>query len=77
MGTVWEGTRKLPGETAFSKLGNADVLTKSFTDNTVTGGVSSAEYRVQGIRGSDAGPVSFLLGVQFGSTDGAAETEAA
>ena len=77
VGTVWEVKRKLPTETVFSKIGNADVLTKSYTDNTVPGTVSSVEYRVQGIRGSDAGPVSLAFTVQFGGADGVAASAAA
>jgi hypothetical protein len=77
VGTVWEVSRKLPGETSFTKIGNADVLTKSFTDTTVPGTVNSAEYRVQGIRGSDAGPVSLAFTVQFGSAAAAAASQAA
>ena len=76
-GTVWEVSRQLENETSFSHVGHADSITKSFTDSTVPGTVSSATYRVQGIRGSLSGPFSFSFNVQFGNTDGAAAAEAA
>ena len=69
VGTVWEISRKLAGETSFKHLGHADVATKSFTDTTVTAGVATAMYQIRGIRGSLTGPASFPLTVQFGSAD--------
>lgn len=76
-GTVWEVTRKLAGETSFSHVGHADVTTKSFTDNTVPSTVSSATYLIRGVRGNDAGLYSVPFGVQFGSSDGVAVSQAA
>ena len=76
-GTVWEVSRQLEGETSFSHVGHADSTSKSFTDSTVPGTVSSATYRVQGIRGSVSGPFSFSFNVQFGGTAGATAAEAA
>jgi hypothetical protein len=75
-GTVWEVSRKLAGETSFSHVGHADSLDKSFTDNTVPGTVSSATYRMQGLRGTQSGPFSFSFNVQFGTADGAAAAAA-
>ena len=69
VGTVWEISRRLAGETGFTHVGHADSATKSFTDTTVTAGVASAMYRVRGIRGSTTGPASFPLTVLFGSPD--------
>ena len=68
-GTVWQVSRQLAGETGFTFVGNGDSLTKSFKDITVPSTVSSAAYRVQGVRGSIVGPASFPLTVQFGSAD--------
>ena len=67
IGTVWQVSRKLPSETGFSFIGNADASTKSFTDGTVPAGIVSADYQVQGIRGSVTGPVSFGFNVKFGT----------
>ena len=72
IGTVWQVSRKLPSETGFSFIGNADASTKSFTDATVPAGIVSADYQVQGIRGSVTGPVSFGFNVKFGGADGVA-----
>ncbi len=71
-GTVWIVSRKLSTETSFSQIGQGDVATKSFTDTTVTPGVASVAYVVEGVRGSVSGPVSGALNVYFGSADGAA-----
>ena len=71
-GTVWQVSRKLPTDTAYSIIGNADALSKSFTDSTLPAGIVSADYQVQGIRGSVAGPVSFGFNVKFGGADGVA-----
>jgi len=67
IGTVWQVARKLPSETEFSFIGNADASTKSFTDATVPAGIVSADYQVQGVRGSVTGPVSFGFNVKFGT----------
>ncbi len=73
VGTVWEISRQLAGETGFTHLGHADSATKSFTDTTITAGVATAMYQVRGIRGSITGPASFPITVQFGSADAGAE----
>ena len=73
IGTVWQVSRQLAGETSYSIIGNADVKTKSFVDATVPAGTTNAMYQVQGIRGSIVGPVSFGFDVKFGqSADGEA-----
>jgi len=41
--------------------------TKSFIDATVPAGTPSANYQVQGVRGSLTGAASFPLLVQFGT----------
>lgn len=69
VGTVWAVKRKLAGETAYSHIGHADAATKSFLDATVTPGVTTASYLVQGVRGSVTGPVSPALIVYFGTAD--------
>ncbi len=71
-GTVWIVSRKLSTETGFSQIGQGDAATKSFTDTSVTPGVVSVAYVVQGVRGSVTGIVSGALNVYFGSADGAA-----
>lgn len=71
-GTVWIISRKLSTETGFSQIGQGDAATKSFTDTSVTSGVASVTYVVQGVRGSVTGLVSPALNVFFGSADGAA-----
>ncbi len=76
-GTVWDVTRKLAGETAFTHVGFADSTTKSFTDTSVTPGVATALYLVKGVRGSVTGPVSPALAVFFGTADGGAMAAAA
>jgi hypothetical protein len=76
-GTVWQVWRQLDSETAYSFLGNADAKTKSYADNTVPAGTSSAQYTIQGVRGSVKGPVSFAITVQFGGVTGAQDAAAA
>ncbi|MCH7793386.1 MAG: fibronectin type III domain-containing protein [Planctomycetes bacterium] len=68
-GTVYILRRKLATETAFTQIGQGDSRVKSFTDFTVPSGIASALYTVQGVRGSDASPVSPALTVLFGSAD--------
>ena len=70
-GTVWQVYRQLGTETVYSFVGSADSLTKSFVDNTVPAGESSAQYTIQGVRGNVKGPVSFAILVQFGGVSGA------
>ena len=77
VGTVWQVTRKLPLETAFTFIGNADVADKSFTDVNIPTGSASATYQVQGVRGSIVGPVSFPFTVPFGTADAGAQSVAA
>ena len=70
-GTVWQVYRQLGTGTAYSFVGSADSITKSFVDNTVPAGESSAQYTIQGVRGNVKGPVSFAILVQFGGVSGA------
>jgi hypothetical protein len=77
VGTVWQVSRKLPLETAFTFVGNADVADKSFTDFNIPASSASATYQVQGVRGSLVGPVSFPFTVPFGSADAGAISAAA
>ncbi len=72
IGTVWQVSRKLATETAYTFIGNADASSKSFTDATVPAGTATADYQVQGIRGSVSGLVSFGFNVKFGGADGVA-----
>jgi len=77
-GTVWQVTRRLDTQTAFTYVANADVKTKSFTDTTLPAPASSAHYRVTGVRGDVSGMPSFAFTVRFGSApDGAQEGAAA
>jgi hypothetical protein len=76
-GTVWDVTRKLAGETAFTHVGFADAATKSFTDASVAPGTASATYLVKGVRGSVTGLPSPALAVFFGTADGGAMSAAA
>ena len=76
-GTVWQVWRQLGTETEYSFIGNADSATKSYTDNTVPAGQSSAQYTIQGVRGSVTGPVGFAIVVKFGGVTGAQDAAAA
>jgi hypothetical protein len=70
-GTVWQVWRQLPTETEYTFVGNANSRTKSYLDATIPAGTSSAQYTIQGVRGSTTGPVSFAITVQFGGVSGA------
>jgi len=76
-GTVWQVWRQLGTETEYTFLGSADSTTKSYADNTIPAGASSAQYTVQGVRGSVKGPVSFAILVQFGGVSGAEDVSEA
>jgi len=76
LGTVWQVSRKLAGETAFTIIGTADAATKSYTDTTLPAGSDSATYIVKGVRGSVSGQPSFPLTAQFGGADAAAAAAA-
>lgn len=76
-GTVWQVWRQLGTETEYSFIGNADSKNKAYADNTVPAGQSSAQYTIQGVRGSVTGPVSFAILVQFGGVSGAEDVSAA
>ncbi len=76
-GTVWQVWRQLGTETEYSFIGNADSATKSYTDNSLPAGQSSAQYTIQGVRGSVTGPVSFAIVVKFGGVTGAQDVNAA
>jgi hypothetical protein len=77
IGTVWQVSRKLSTETTFTFLGNADARTKSFVDTTIPAGTPSADYQVQGVRGSLTGLASFPLNVLFGTAAPAQQAAAA
>ena len=68
-GTVYIVRRKLGTETTFTQLGQGDGRLKNFRDASVPAGTANALYRVQGVRGSDASPVSPALTVLFGTAD--------
>ena len=75
VGTAWQVSRKLAGETGFTFIGNADSSTKSYRDNTIPAGADSATYIVTGTRGSLTGLPSVPVVVQFGSADAEAAGE--
>ena len=77
LGTVWQVSRKLSTEVTFTFLGNADATTKSFVDSTIPAGTPSADYQVQGVRGSLTGLASFPLNVQFGVAQPVQQAQAA
>jgi hypothetical protein len=66
-GTIYNVTRQLPGETAFTFVGQGDSSDKSFTDAALPAGSASASYRVQGVHGSLIGPESLTFTVFFGT----------
>ena len=76
-GTVWQVWRKLSTDTEYAFVGSADSITKSFVDNTVPAGTPSAQYTIQGVRGSVKGLVSFAILVQFGGVSGAEDVATA
>ena len=69
VGTIYNVTRKLFGETGFSFVGQGDGSDKSFTDATIPPGTTSATYLIQGVRGPATGPLSNPIVVYFGSAD--------
>ncbi len=77
VGTIYNVTRKLTGETSFSFVGQGDGSDKSFTDSTVTPGTTTATYLIQGVRGSKAGLLSNPIVVFFGTADGGGAREEA
>jgi hypothetical protein len=76
-GTVWQVSRQLAGESAFTFVGNADVKSKSFVDTSLPAGSATASYSIQGVRGGLAGAASFSFEVKFGSAPAAASASTA
>jgi hypothetical protein len=77
IGTIYNVTRQLPGETEFTFVGQGDGSDKSFVDVTVPAGTASASYRVQGVRGSLVGPQSVTFTVFFGAAGAVGASAAA
>ena len=63
-GTFFSITRKLPGESTFTLVGNTGE--KTFSDVTLMQGTPSALYIIQGHRGALDGMPTDQIGVQFG-----------
>ena len=70
VGTIYNVTRKLAGETSFTFVGQGDGSDKSFADSTVTPGTTTATYLIQGVRGDKTGLLSNPIVVFFGTADG-------
>jgi len=79
VGTVWQVSRRLEGQASPRIIGSADPATKSYQDNTLPEGTSSATYQIQGIRGGVKGRPSVVFGIKLGSAPAlpAANTQAA
>lgn len=77
VGTIYNITRQLPGETEFTFIGQGDGSDKSFVDATVPAGTASASYRVQGVRGPLVGSQSVTFTVFFGAAGSASVNAAA
>lgn len=77
-GTVYNVSRKLVTESTFTFLGQSGAREKEFTDSSVPPATASAVYTVEGVRGSDVGPISNAMSVFFGAVpDEGEESEAA
>ena len=76
-GTIYNVTRKVAGETAFTFVGQGDSSDKSFIDTTLPAGSATASYRVQGVRGPLTGLVSAMFTVSFGVGQDGEEAAAA
>lgn len=63
-GVYFSVRRKLNDESGFTLVGNTG--SKSFVDDTIAQGVTGATYIIQGFRGTNPGPESDQLSVQFG-----------
>ncbi len=70
VGTVWQVSRRLEGQASPRIIGSADPATKSYQDNTLPEGTSSATYQIQGIRGGVKGRPSVVFGIKLGSVAG-------
>ncbi len=70
-GTNYNITRRLPGETDFTFIGQGDGTTKSFVDAMLPSGPKLAAYRIQGVRGALVGPQSTTFTIFFGTVPGA------
>jgi hypothetical protein len=77
VGTVYNVTRKLATEAAFSFVGQGNASDKSFTDATVAPGTVSATYIIQGVRGDLVGLQSQPVTVYFGAAGSGAMAAAA
>jgi hypothetical protein len=77
VGTIYNVTRKLTGETSFTFVGQGDGSDKSFNDATVPPGTTTATFLIQGVRGPTTGPLSNPIVVFFGTADGAGAGAAA
>lgn len=64
-GAFFTVRRRLAGESNFTMLGGTG--SKSFIDDTVPFGTNAVTYLVQGFRGTEPGPESEQLSVQFGA----------
>ncbi len=69
-GTFFSISRRLPGETAFTLVGNTGE--KHWTDTKIPKGTSNIQYIVQAFRGRKSSLQSNILAIQFGS-DGRAQ----
>lgn len=65
-GTYFTIFRKLPGETAFTRLG--DSAKKHFTDTTIPAGTAWVSYMIQPKRPNYNGPYSEQITTQFGGS---------
>jgi hypothetical protein len=73
-GTFFSIRRKTAGQTGFILIGNTGG--KVFTDETITQGTTAAWYIIQGHRGTEDGPATEQIGVQFGVGGGVNVTNA-
>lgn len=72
-GTVYNVARKLPTESTFTQIGQSGARDKEFTDTSVPPATASAVYTVEGVRGSETGPISNAMTVFFGTVPGEGE----
>lgn len=77
VGTTWQVSRQLDGETVLRIIGLADPATKSFTDQSLPEGTSRVWYQIAGVRGARKGPVSVRIAVRLGNVPVAAAKAAA
>jgi hypothetical protein len=65
-GTTYFITRRLNGTGAYTFIGQAPSVEKTFVDSGIVPGTVSASYMIQGVRSGVAGPQSVPIVVQFG-----------